>query len=164
MPTPKTASRRARRRPRRRMSEVVADTGAQVAALTPPRLRPLALRGPQRELVLGRIFKLMEHGLDPAKTGEMDAVIHWRIRSPDGRESRWQLMLTKGRARSSRLLDREPRLTLTLSDERFLELVSGVTDGPGLFMSGDLQVDGDLMLAARLQSLFRIPRPRRRRR
>jgi len=30
-------------------------------------------------------------------------------------------------------------------------------------MSGDLQVDGDLMLAARLQSLFRIPRPRRRR-
>jgi putative sterol carrier protein len=39
----------------------------------------------------------------------------------------------------------------------FLKLVTGNAAGPMLFMTGKLKIEGDLMFAATVQSLFRIP-------
>jgi putative sterol carrier protein len=52
----------------------------------------------------------------------------------------------------------EPSVTLKLGAVPFLKLVTGNADGPSLFLSGKLKIEGDLILAARLPGLFEIPR------
>jgi putative sterol carrier protein len=152
----------ARTRRHRTGSQVVADAGARLAALAPPRLRPLAVRGPQRRVVLRQIFRLMERQIDPVKSKGVDAVIHWEISGPDNRwTERWQVAIKDGRARATRTLDLESSLTIILDADRFVELVSGVSSAPAMFTSGQLKLKGDLMLAARMQSLFRMPQARR---
>jgi putative sterol carrier protein len=51
----------------------------------------------------------------------------------------------------------EPRVTFKLKPVDFLKLVSGNAAGPMMFMTGKLKIEGDLMFAAGVQSLFRIP-------
>jgi putative sterol carrier protein len=118
-------------------------------------------RGPRRA-ILWVIFRLMERQLDSEKARDTEAVIHWTITTPSGDvDERWQLVLERGTAKVSRHPDRTPSLTITIDAERFIELASGTGSAPAMFMQGKLKVDGDLMLAARLPALFRIPQPRR---
>ena len=45
-------------------------------------------------------------------------------------------------------------LTLTMTDENFVELMQGRLNGVAAFMSGKLKASGDLMLAQRLTKIF----------
>lgn len=45
-------------------------------------------------------------------------------------------------------------LTLTVSDENFVELMQGRLNGVAAFMSGKLKASGDLMLAQKLSKIF----------
>jgi putative sterol carrier protein len=48
-----------------------------------------------------------------------------------------------------------PDVVYEVAGVDFLRLVSGQVDGPQLFVSGRIRVEGDLMLAARMPALFR---------
>jgi hypothetical protein len=142
----------------------IVDWGANATVRTPPSLRRLAMRGPQRRVVLRGIFRLMARQLDPTKAAGIDGVVLWEITSRHGRRTdRWQLVIADGRARTSRRIDRAPTVTIGLEGGDFLELVTGVANGPALFLQGRLRLDGDLALGSRLPSLFRLPRPQVRR-
>jgi hypothetical protein len=137
------------------------DAGAQAAALATSRMREFAARGVPGRIVQRQIFRLMEHQLDPVKAASVEAVIHWEITRPGGAGAdRWQVVIDHGRARATRGFGRAPTLKITIDALRFIELVSGITTGPLLFTQGKLRLDGDLMLAARLPALFRMPRSR----
>jgi putative sterol carrier protein len=45
-------------------------------------------------------------------------------------------------------------VTLTIGDEDLVALMTGELNGMTAFMTGKLQIDGDLMLAQRLSGLF----------
>ena len=47
-----------------------------------------------------------------------------------------------------------PDITLTMGDEDFVQLFTGRLNGLTAFMSGKLQLDGDIMLAQRMMSFF----------
>ena len=47
-----------------------------------------------------------------------------------------------------------PDLTLTMEDDDLIALLKGELNGMQAFMTGKLQVDGDMMLAQRLGSFF----------
>lgn len=47
-----------------------------------------------------------------------------------------------------------PDVTLTVSDENLIKLLKGDLSGVMAYMSGKLQVDGDLMLAKQLPDFF----------
>ena len=49
-------------------------------------------------------------------------------------------------------------MTLKLKPVHFLKLVSGHASGPTMFMTGKLKLEGDVMLASRLTSMFHIPK------
>ena len=51
------------------------------------------------------------------------------------------------------------RVTLKIAPVPFIKLVTGRESGPTLFMTGKLKIEGDLMFASQMTSLFRIPRP-----
>lgn len=145
-----------------RILNLLIELGARALALVPRRLRALALAGPQGRIVLRLIFWTMERRLDRAKARSVDAVVHWEIVGRGGRSlERWQVTIRDGTAQASRTLGAEPSLTLKLDRATFIDLVSGAATPPALFMAGDVVLEGDLMLAARLQSLFKVPRQRR---
>ena len=48
-------------------------------------------------------------------------------------------------------------VTIKVDPVDFLKLAANQATGPTLFMTGKLKLEGDLMLASRLTSFFRIP-------
>lgn len=48
----------------------------------------------------------------------------------------------------------EPDVTITMEDAELIQLLKGELNGMTAFMTGQLQVEGDLMLAQTLQTIF----------
>lgn len=111
-----------------------------------------------RELILDQVFQRMEEHLEPGKADGVDAVIEWRIKRPDsGGDDRWQAAIRDRSCRVTRDGDERPRVTFTVAPVDFIRLATGNASGPKLFLFGKLKIDGDLMFAARVQGMFRIP-------
>ena len=111
-----------------------------------------------RRLVLDGIFSQMEEHFHGEKAGHTEAVIEWQITDrPGGGVDRYQVIVTGGTCSVEKDGDHSPRVTFKLKPVDFLKLVTGNAAGPMMFMTGKLKIDGDLMFAAGVQSLFRIP-------
>jgi len=111
-----------------------------------------------RTLVLDGIFSQMAEHFDSEKAGDTDAVLEWKILDkPDGGYDRYQVIVKHGACAIEKDGDQAPRVTFKVKPVDFLKLVTGNSAGPVMFMTGKLKIDGDLMFAAGVQSLFRIP-------
>lgn len=111
-----------------------------------------------RGAILETIFAAMPAQLDADAAAGHDFVVEWRITgAPDGGWDRWQVAVRDGRCTVTRDGEAEPAAVLTAGPVEFTRLVSGAATGPSLFMYGGLQVEGDLLVASRLNSMFRIP-------
>jgi len=117
-----------------------------------------AMQGPQRDVVLREIFTRMAEHLDPAKAKGHDAVVHFQILGrPDGGYDEFELTVEDGKCEISQTPSKEPRVTIKVEPVAFLKLITNQASGPGLFMTGKLKIEGDLMYAPQIASLFRIP-------
>ncbi len=117
-----------------------------------------AMKGPQRDIVLPEIFARMAEHLDPAKAKGHDAVVHFQILDrPDGGYDEFELIVHDGVCDVSETPSEEPRVTLKVDPVGFLKLITNQASGPGLFMTGKLKIEGDLMYAPQIASLFRVP-------
>lgn len=111
-----------------------------------------------REVLLGEIFRRMPEQFAPERAAGVDAVIEWEITSPRGEADTWQLTIREGRCTCARGGDVKPDVAYRIGAVDFLKLITGVEKGPKLFVFGRLRIRGDLMLAARMESWFRMPR------
>ena len=137
---------------------MVARTFARtVAGSSDERLRKY-LSGWRRRLVLGGIFRQMPRRLNKKQAKAVDAVVDWKITggSGDGVDH-YQVKIHDGKCRVSRKPTEPPRSTIELDGVDFLRLAAGVAEGPQLFMTGKLRIEGDVMFTAQLASLFRLP-------
>ena len=117
------------------------------------------MRGPlRRRALLGLIFSAMHRSVRRKAMERENATVEWRITGrPDNRPDVRQLVVGDGRAL---MLDGEPGeadLTITMDGVDFLLLATGGANGPAMFVNGDLQIDGDPWLAARLPKFFALP-------
>ena len=128
-----------------------------ISSVTDEQLRE-ALSGPQREAIIGEVFRRMEQHFKPSGAAGVDAVIHWKITgSADGAVDHYEVVLRDGTCTANKDPQHEPRVTLMLDGVDFMRLVTGNAAGPMLFMSGKLKIEGDLMFSAQIQSMFTIP-------
>ena len=117
-----------------------------------------ALSGPQREAIIGEVFRRMEQHFKPSSAAGVDAVVHWKITGrPDGAIDHYEVVLKDGTCTVREEPQNEPRVTLALDGVDFMRLVTGNAAGPMLFMSGKLKIEGDLMFSTQIQSMFTIP-------
>ena len=111
-----------------------------------------------RQAVLDEIFRRMAEHVDPGKAKGINAVLHWKITDrPDGGVDHYEVVLDDGKCTVSEEPTGEPRVTFTVGPAAFLRLVSGAQPGPVLFMAGKLKIEGDLMFASQVATMFRIP-------
>ncbi len=76
---------------------------------------------------------------------------------PDGGSDVYQLVIENGRARTDRGETVEARLTVTLDGVEFLKLASGNSDPMQAYFTGRIKLSGDIMVAAKLAQMFRMP-------
>ena len=153
------ARRRAARAPERmvyRLSRMVHDAPDE-------RLERL-MRGPARRPILEGVFRQMPNRLDRRRANGVDATVVWRIGGrPDGGTDEYRLIISGGQARIVRgPADEEPRtvLTMTIDGADFLRLISGALDPVQGYLRGKIKLAGDIMFAAKLGSMFRVPAPK----
>jgi putative sterol carrier protein len=117
------------------------------------------MRGPMRKQILDEIFNRMSERFESQKAGATDAVVHFNItdRSDGGTDS-YEVVIKDGKLEVSDNPSQDPRVTLTMGPVPFMRLVSGSESGPVLFMSGKLKIEGDLMFASQMTTLFKIPK------
>jgi putative sterol carrier protein len=113
---------------------------------------------PVRRAVLEAIFWQMPQHFDRKAAAGMDATIRWQITGDSGAGDTYELRIKGGRCRARRGENHtEPRLTITVDAAEFVRLATGNSDPMNAYFSGRLTLAGDIMLAAKLRSLFRIP-------
>lgn len=111
-----------------------------------------------RQAILDEIFRRMSEHVDADKAKGINAVLHWKITDrPDGGVDHYEVVLNDGTCTVSEEASGEPRVTFTVGPAAFLRLVSGAQPGPVLFMAGKLRIEGDLMFASQVATMFRIP-------
>ena len=89
----------------------------------------------------------------------VDATVRWRITGrAGGGADVWDVTIADGRCRVRRgESEAEPRVTITAGAAEFVRLATGNSDPMKAYFNGHIQLGGDVMLAARLQTLFRVP-------
>jgi putative sterol carrier protein len=142
------------------MMEVDPAAFARTVAATPDDQLAQGMASENREQVLDEIFNRMSEHFDPARAGGEEATIDWKIWDrPDGGYDHYRVHISNGTCRVEKgPPEGEARVTFKLNPVDFLKLVTGNASGPQMFLTGRLKINGDLMFAARVQSLFEIPK------
>jgi putative sterol carrier protein len=137
----------------------LADGFGRVVRDAPPERLEQVMRSAARKAILDGIFWQMPKQLDAKQAAQVNSSIRWCITGrADGAVDTYQLELENGQARVIKGADGPaPRLTITIDGVDFLRLVSGNLEPMGAYFSGRIQLAGDIMVAAKLASLFRMP-------
>lgn len=140
-------------------SQLSEGFGRLVREAAPERLEQI-MRSPARRPLLDGIFWQMPRQLRPEQAAGVDTTVLWTItgRSDDGSDS-YLLTVRDGGARTRRVSDETPdaKLTITMDGVELLRLVSGNLDPMAAYFQGRVQLAGDVMIAAKLAQLFRMP-------
>jgi putative sterol carrier protein len=131
---------------------------ARSVASTPDEQLAEGMRSELRGQILDEIFRRMEEHFDADKAAGIDAVIHWRITDrADGGADEYEIVIRNGACKATSTPTETARVTFTTGAVQFLKLVTGNVSGPELFMQGGLKVEGDLVFAAQIAGLFKVP-------
>jgi putative sterol carrier protein len=132
---------------------------ARVVADTPDKELEEGMLSENRGLVLDEIFKRMEEHFDADRAGDVEATVDWKVLDrPGGGYDHYRVEIAAGACTVHK--DPEaghPTVTFRVAPVDFLKLVTGNASGPKMFITGRLRIEGDLMLAARVQTFFEIP-------
>ena len=109
------------------------------------------------EQIVGEVFRRFPERLSE-EGRRANAVIKWKLRRKGGEDQRWFVVLEEGECKTGKDFDRKPDVTLSLKELDFLKLVTGNANPTQMFLTRRLRIRGDLMLAARMQRFFEIPR------
>lgn len=90
----------------------------------------------------------MPAAFDASAAGGTDCTIQFNISTPR------HVVISDGSCTVRDGAAAAPDVSITMEDDDFVALMTGELNGMTAFMTGKLTVEGDLMLAQRLSSLF----------
>ncbi|MBI4961824.1 MAG: SCP2 sterol-binding domain-containing protein [Desulfomonile tiedjei] len=102
---------------------------------------------------VGEIVEAMPGRFNPDAAAGLDAVFQFDISGDQA--GQWHLLV---KDQSCRILEgshASPNVTFSMASSDFVEMMTGKLSGQAAFFSGKLRVSGDLMMAQRLESLFK---------
>jgi putative sterol carrier protein len=106
------------------------------------------------EEVLRAIFSGMEEAFEPERAAGVDSTIQYDISTEEGTKT-WTVSFAGGKCTTSEGAATNPRLTLQIGIVDFIRLIFGQAQGPQLFMTGKIKLQGDMMFAMQMQGFFR---------
>jgi predicted lipid carrier protein YhbT len=160
-----------RDRARAALKQLVADAPGQLAEGVARMVRNAPderierfMRTPARRAVLEGVFRQMPQHFDSKRAAGVNTTVRWCVTGrADGGTDTYELQIADNRCRVRHGgSDADPRLTITLDGAEFLKLVTGNSDPMKAYFGRRIMLAGDIMLAAKLQTMFRIPEHLRR--
>lgn len=112
------------------------------------------VRGIGTDEVLRAIFSGMEEAFVPERAAGVDSTIQYDISTEDGTRT-WSVSFAGGKCTTSEGPATNPRLTLQIGLIDFIRLIFGQAQGPQLFMTGKIKLQGDMMFAMQMQGFFK---------
>ncbi|HWF71695.1 MAG TPA: SCP2 sterol-binding domain-containing protein [Solirubrobacteraceae bacterium] len=149
---------------RRGAARAPAQLGEKITRLvdqTPDDRLQRLMKSPARRMILEGVFWKMPQHLDRRRAAGVNASVLWRIAGrPNGGTDDFRLVIADGTARTARGasdVPAPPVLTLTMDGVDLLKLASGGLDPMRGYLGGRIQLAGDIMFAAKLGGMFRVP-------
>lgn len=94
------------------------------------------------------LIEKMPEAFDPDAAGDTSCTIQYAISTPMYAE------IADGKCSVQEGEASDPDVTIKMEDDDLVAMLTGELDGMTAFMTGKLQVDGDIMLAQKLSSMF----------
>ena len=106
------------------------------------------------DTVLKNIFDGMQESFQPDRAAGVNSVLQYDIATGDGTKS-WTVAFADGTCTTTEGAATDPRLTLSIGLIDFVRLIFNQAQGPQLFMSGKMKLQGDMMWAMQMQNYFK---------
>ena len=101
------------------------------------------------------LFAELPANLDPNTAKGLAATIQFNVTGEAG--GRWWVTVRDGRAESGEGSAPNANVTILMDAQDYVDMVTGALNHQIAFMSGRLQISGDMELAMKLRTLFRRP-------
>ncbi|MFM1919818.1 MAG: hypothetical protein RLZZ303_1452 [Candidatus Hydrogenedentota bacterium] len=99
-------------------------------------------------------FAMVPERVNKDKITGMNCVYQFNIDGENG--GKWAVKVADGDATVTEGASESPSITLTMTDENFVNLVTGKLNGQTAFLTGKLKIQGDMTLAMKLASVFNL--------
>lgn len=97
-------------------------------------------------------FEAMQKLFNPSATANLNKTIQWNISGEQA--GSWAFKIENQTCQLIKGSADKPDLTLSMSDQTWLDIAEGRLDAMKAFLSGQVKTAGDIMLATRLQQVF----------
>ncbi len=104
------------------------------------------------DLSIGDFFRSLPDKIDAEAAEGLDAVYQFDLSGPGG--GQYHLIVKDNSCRVGEGAHPSPHVTIAMSGQDCLRVLTGQLDGSAVFTSGRLRIDGDLSLAIHLKILF----------
>ena len=105
------------------------------------------------DTVLKQIFEGMRDSFKPEAAKDVNATVQYDIDTGEG-VKQWSVTFADGSCSVSESATDSPRLTIAVGLVDFVRLIFNQAQGPQLFMSGKMKLQGDMMWAMQMQNYF----------
>ena len=102
---------------------------------------------------LRNIFEGMRDSFKPEAAKGVNSTVQYDIDTADGLKQ-WSVEFADGTCTVSEGAANDPRLTIKVGLVDFVRLIFNQVQGPQLFMSGKMKLQGDMMWAMQMQNYF----------
>ncbi len=106
------------------------------------------------EITVKELMERMPKAFLPEKAKGVEAVIQYRLTGEEGGE--WIVTIKDGQCTVEEGVAENPTLTLEADAEDYKNVILGKLDGMAAFMQGKLKLKGNLNLAMKLTSFFKL--------
>lgn len=101
------------------------------------------------------IFAEMPKNLNADAAKGMTSTIQFNLSGDTG--GQWYVAIKDGTAEVTKGTAPSPNMTLSMTAQDYVDMITGKLNGQMAFMSGKLKISGDMGLAMKMQSLFKRP-------
>jgi putative sterol carrier protein len=106
------------------------------------------------DITVQQLIQNHEKAFQADKAPGIDAIIQYHLTGDQGGD--WIITLKDGVCKVAQGIAENPKMSLTADAQEFRDILLGKMDGMAAFMQGKLKLAGDLNLAMKLTSLFKI--------
>lgn len=102
---------------------------------------------------LKNIFEGMRDSFKPEAAKDVSATVQYDVDTGEG-VKQWSVTFADGTCSVQEGTTESPRLTIAVGLVDFIRLIFNQAQGPQLFMSGKMKLQGDMMWAMQMQNYF----------
>ena len=106
------------------------------------------------DITVQQLIRNHEKAFLPEKAVGVDAVIQYHLTGEDGGD--WIVNIHDGKCTVQEGVAENPKMSLTADAHEFRDILLGKINGMNAFMQGKLKLSGDLNLAMKLTTFFKM--------